>query len=203
MYDNYLNNPTRLMRKILDACVYINETNAKLSMGEAIVQKAKKWTMPLWQIDEERLKGLAEKLHQIFDRGFVWVRSVEDVDKLKANLHEYLHKLKMILTGAGTSVREFALIGPANVGEMEDCLFQMHSIKLSHSVSLKSTNKTWAEEFMDGSKNVVFGLLQQTGHPNAEVKISKKNNQRFIDRIEAWQKYNAQRALGKQILCIF
>jgi hypothetical protein len=81
MYKNYLlNNPTNLMREILDACVYINEINGKLSLAEVIVQKGIK---PFWKIDEPRKRELENRLQQIIDRDLINVKTTTDVEKLK------------------------------------------------------------------------------------------------------------------------
>jgi hypothetical protein len=83
MYENQLNNPTKLMREVLDACVYINEINGKISMAEVIVQMGRKWTIPLWQIEEFRKRELEKRLQQIVDRDRITVKTITDVKKLK------------------------------------------------------------------------------------------------------------------------
>jgi hypothetical protein len=49
---------------------------------------------------------------------------------------------------------------------------------------------------------VVFGFLQQTEDPVVKGKVFQRNYKRFLDRIDAWQKYEAQKKLGKLILLI-
>jgi hypothetical protein len=83
MYQNHLNNPTHLMREVLDACVYINEINSKISLAEVLFQKGTEWPMPLWEIDEPRKKELEKRLQQIIDKDLITVKTITDVKKLK------------------------------------------------------------------------------------------------------------------------
>jgi hypothetical protein len=187
MYDKYLNmnNPTKFMRSILDACVYINEIDAKLSLAEIIDRYGRQWPRQLWPIDGGNVRELGKRWQQIVEK--ILVKTFENVEELKKKLHEFFNQIHTVLNNrAGGDT--LATSGE----EMADALFQMHSSKLSHFLAIKSPTK----EFMDGSNNAIFALLQQT----EGTKVPKKNYQRFMDRIEAWDKYEAQRSLGKNIL---